>query len=521
MRPADLSGREGKLKRPAVLLAVALLALSTALAAYRVVSLGYPLMPTASGRTWQLQIDIHIEGGPGETTLELALPHEQAGQVLVEEKVTSGALDFNILRSGSTRLGTWSGPIGPKEEQIVYQAVVLVQANRPADTASPPPGSALSRLDKQEQELAGRLAGSLKVLRPQARARAAAAASEGTWGESRPPEEDIRAWGNLREKYGRVEAAVALLETSGLRARAVTGLLLAEGIETEPLRWIDVWTGTRWEPLRLETGEFEKSPLRLLPLSTDGSPPARVSGGELAEVRWIVSREMMSHWRSYYERVKRSDRFLDRWSLFRLPDDFQETFRILLLVPIGALIVGFLRNVIGFPTFGVFMPVLLALAFRSTGLLYGLGIFAAILCLGYGVRSGLDRLRLLLVPRMSVILTLVIVCFTLLALAGNKLGMRHLMAVGLLPFVILTMIIERFFVVIEESGLQEGLRMALGSAAVSMIAYAIISWEALQLTFFVFPELLAAVAALQILLGRYTGYRLSEAFRFRSLRGPS
>jgi hypothetical protein len=54
-----------------------------------------------------------------------------------------------------------------------------------------------------------------------------------------------------------------------------------------------------------------------------------------------------------------------------------------------------------------------------------------------------------------------------------------------------------------------------------MIAYAIISWETLQLTFFVFPELLAAVAALQILLGRYTGYRLSEAFRFRSLKGSS
>jgi hypothetical protein len=167
------------------------------------------------------------------------------------------------------------------------------------------------------------------------------------------------------------------------------------------------------------------------------------------------------------------------------------------------------------------MPVLLALAFRSTGLLYGLGIFASILCLGYAVRSGLDRMRLLLVPRMSVILTLVIACFTVLALAGNKLGMRHLMAVGLLPFVILTMIIERFFVVVEESGLKEGLQMALGSAAVAMIAYAIISWETLQLTFFVFPELLAAVAALQILLGRYTGYRLSEVFRFRSLRGSS
>ena len=81
------------------------------------------------------------------------------------------------------------------------------------------------------------------------------------------------------------------------------------------------------------------------------------------------------------------------------------------------------------------------------------------------------------------------------------------------------MTIERFFVVIEEAGIREGLRTAAGSAAVSVITYQIISWEPLQLTFFVYPELLAGVAAAQILLGRYTGYRLSELFRFRTFTG--
>jgi len=93
-----------------------------------------------------------------------------------------------------------------------------------------------------------------------------------------------------------------------------------------------------------------------------------------------------------------------------------------------------------------------------------------------------------------------------LALAGNKLGMRNLMAVGCCRLVILTMIIERFFIVIEESGLREGLQMAserrrgddrlchyqLGGPAANLLRL---------------PELLAAVAALQVILGRYTGYR--------------
>ncbi len=96
--------------------------------------------------------------------------------------------------------------------------------------------------------------------------------------------------------------------------------------------------------------------------------------------------------------------------------------------------------------------------------------------------------------------------------------MREVMAVGLLPFVILTMTIERVFVLSEEAGFREALRTAAGSAAVAAITYVLLHLDPLQITFFVYPELLFAVAGFQVLLGRYTGYRLSEYIRFRRLR---
>lgn len=213
--------------------------------------------------------------------------------------------------------------------------------------------------------------------------------------------------------------------------------------------------------------------------------------------------------------------FLERWSLLRLPPEFQGTFRILLLVPMGTLVVSILRNLIGLPTFGIFMPVLMALAFRNTGLAYGLGIFAGVILAGYAVRCAIDRLHLLLVPRLSVILTVVIACFTVLAMIGNRFGVREFMAVGLLPFVILTMTIERFFIIVEEKGVQEGLVTAAGSGAVAAASHEIINNRILQSAFFISPELLLAVAALQVLLGKYTGYRLSEFVRFRKIGGDS
>jgi hypothetical protein len=344
---------------------------------------------------------------------------------------------------------------------------------------------------------------------------------KGIWGIPPPDGEDLQAWSAFHEKHDRVTAFLVLLRAAALPARVVHGLQLAESMTNSTLTWIEIWTGEEWESLQPEKGEIYQKPAPLLALTTNGLPAVRVINGELSEVRWTLNREIITQWHMHFERILRSNRFLDRWSLFRLPPEFQRTFRILLLVPIGALMICLLRNVVGFPTFGIFMPVLMALAFRNTGLLYGLGIFAGVVLIGYVVRRWISKLRLLLVPRLSVILTLVIIFFTVFALIGNKVGLRELMAVGLLPFVILTMTIERFFIIIEEAGAREGLWTAAGSAAVATITHEIIHFEPLQLTFFVYPELLFAVAAVQVLLGRYTGYRLSEFIRFRKLRGTS
>ena len=378
-----------------------------------------------------------------------------------------------------------------------------------------------ANIDESEQRLAKRLVKKWDSLPPTERLRSIVAAVKGSGETPFLNDQDLRLWSDFQEGHTQQEVFLLLLQAADLPARVVEGLQLTESVTTKTLVWIEVWAGQEWEYIQPETGEMYQNPIPLLPLTVGGLPVVRIINGELLEVRWTLNREIINQWRMHFERIMRSNRFLDRWSLFRLPEEFQGTFRILILVPIGALMICLLRNTVGFPTFGIFMPVLMALAFRNTGLLYGLGIFAGVVFIGYAVRRWINKLRLLLVPRLSVILTLVIIFFTVFALIGNKVGLRELMAVGLLPFVILTMTIERFFIIVEEAGVREGLRTAAGSAAVAAITHEIIHLEPLQLTFFVYPELLFAVAAVQVLLGRYPGYRLSELIRFRRLRRTS
>ncbi len=507
------------MKKPAAWLAFFLFVITGALLLYRVFVLGYPLLPAARGQTWAISIDLYVEAGEEGAKVALGLPLEQSGRMVIEERISAGAQSIDIHREGPNRIGIWSVPGKQGEKVVNFRTTVHVRPWRVGREAGPPPRSEPLPKGGEEQALAERLVSGWKNLPSPLRIKAIAATATGRWIDPPPGNSEIHAWTAIRERLGQELALLTLFHAAGLPSRVVSGLLLVNSVVRAPLRWIEIWNGQKWERLRPDSGEFWEPKIVFLPLIYGDRPPVRVVGGDLREVRYVINREPISDWKLYFEQTGRSDRFLDRWSLFRLPEDFQKTFRILLLVPIGALMISALRNLIGFPTFGIFMPVLMALSFRNTGLEYGLGIFFGILLLGYAVRRALDKLRLLLVPRMSVLLTLVICCFTILALVGSKIGLREFMAVGLLPFVILTMVIERFFVLVEEAGVAAGARTALGSAIVSVITYFIISWEPLQLTFFLYPELMVAVTALQILVGQYSGYRLMELFRFRKLVG--
>ena len=512
------------MKRPALWLAVFLFLISLSLIGYRVLRLGYPLLPTPSVKAWGVTMEIFFEpASRSEKEMEIraSLPESRPGQTVIEQRDLSGSLQFHILPEGVNQIGVWSGE--PEGEGVLsYSATVLLNPKRVRKPKPPGPESFPAVIaDKSEQILARRLVQKWNSLDALGKLKAIGGTAKGIWRKPMPDDNDLKQWSAIQKKYGAERALLVLLRAADFPVRKVQGFVLAESVATQPDRWISVWTGKKWEHMQPETGDLYPESVRLLPLMIGDAPLTSISGGKLQEVRWSINKQTLSRWRAHFERIQKSTRFLDRWSLFTIPNQFQEIFHILLLVPIGVLMISVLRNIVGFPTFGIFMPVLMALAFRSTGLGYGLGIFAGVVSIGYLLRRGIDRLRLLLVPRLSFLITFVILAFTVFALIGSKFGVREFMAVGLLPFVILSMTIERFFILIEESGASVALRTAAGSAAVAAITYKIIQIDPLQLTFFVYPELLFVIMGLLLLLGNYSGYRLSEILRFRILGGKS
>jgi uncharacterized membrane protein len=189
------------------------------------------------------------------------------------------------------------------------------------------------------------------------------------------------------------------------------------------------------------------------------------------------------------------------------------------MIPIGALIMVIMRNLVGIDAFGTFMPVLIALAFRETKLLWGVILFTLLVALGLSIRFLLERLRLLLVPRLSAVLIVVVMLMLFISMMSHRMGLETGLSVALFPMVIIAMTIERMSVVWEERGPADAMRAGIGSLIVAVAAYIFMGMQWLEHLIFTFPELLLVVLALVVLAGRYTGYRLTEMQRFRALTG--
>jgi hypothetical protein len=152
---------------------------------------------------------------------------------------------------------------------------------------------------------------------------------------------------------------------------------------------------------------------------------------------------------------------------------------------------------------------------------WGLGIFAATVIVGWLLRKVLDRFHLLLIPRTAVLLTLIILFLLVVVVVGARYGVQVSGYLSLFPLIILTNMVERFWTVEAEDGSWASFKTLSGTLLVAAAVAVALSPDVVGRTVFRFPEAFGVVLAVLLLLGRYTGYRLSELYRFRDVIEPS
>ncbi len=82
------------------------------------------------------------------------------------------------------------------------------------------------------------------------------------------------------------------------------------------------------------------------------------------------------------------------------------------------------------------------------------------------------------------------------------------------PIIITAWIIERASITWEEEGVRNAVRQVVNSVFVAVVTYGVISNEYIRHIMFAFNEWNLVILFVVMLLGTYTGYRLTELKRF-------
>ena len=465
------------------LLSVVLTLLGLGLFGYKVHVLGFPLRPQEQTQIWNIEAAVRFEPGPAAVKATLRIPSLTPGFALLDENFVSRGFGLATRNAPAGREAQWTLRQASGPQTLYYRALVYRDATRIADTT--PPFPAPPQLDEPSR-----------------------IAMEGLIAEVRRQSADVASFTtellrhlNLAQNDPYVSVFLRRGSTSADRARrdrvaggrADSRAYRARHSAAQPAG-PGAGGAAAGGPRRRAVALFQSADARAGPaarflhLVARRRAHRRHRGRLGADVTLAVQQNLLDSMLVAERRAEKIGSHSMDFSLFSLPIATQAVYSVLLMIPVGALVILFLRNFVGVKTFGTFMPVLVALAFRETLLVWGIVLFVVIVSLGLLIRFYLERLRLLLVPRLTVVLTVVVLLMAGISVLSHKLGIQPGLSIALFPMVIISMTIERMSIVWEERGASEAIQEGTGSLVVAAAAYVVMGIAAVAHLIFVFPS---------------------------------
>ncbi len=211
------------------------------------------------------------------------------------------------------------------------------------------------------------------------------------------------------------------------------------------------------------------------------------------------------------------------WSVLSLLTNYMvrsgvsgKTIFLLLMLPVIAMILAFLKQVVGITTFGLFAPAIISLSFLVLGWWVGVLFLVFILLAGYLSRALMGSWHILYIPKMAIILGIVSITLLLLVGMGTAVGIS-LSHDTVFVLLIMSTLVESFLNVKSEQGLLSAV-LAIGQTVVAaLLCVLIVRWPAFETLVIAYPEVILLTVFINVLLGRYTGLRVTEYVRFREV----
>lgn len=206
----------------------------------------------------------------------------------------------------------------------------------------------------------------------------------------------------------------------------------------------------------------------------------------------------------------------------------KDIYVLLLLLPIVSTAVAIARYIIGAKSLSIFTPVILTFLFfelgklngnqdLARGLKFGLVLFFTLLA-GCALFSWVVRkLRMNYIPKLTLVIIGVISTIFLTMFLSLVLGLKGLVNVNQFTLIILVILTEPIFSVMARRSIRYGAISSVYTLITAVVCYVLITVLGLQTFIGNNPIVIVLVVILNVFIGRFTGLRLTEYWRFRDI----
>ncbi|WP_308724305.1 osmotic stress tolerance membrane protein RloB [Metapseudomonas otitidis] len=490
-----------------------LVTLGVLITAYQIFIQGIPITEDETDDLWNIDAKVEFQASPRDPIkVQMFVPPLNRDYVSLNESFISNNYGVSINRVDGNRKVTWSARRASGNQTLYYRLVLTKRYSGEKPKDKGPIFRDSIPVEGAEKIAAEALLAPIR----QHSADVETFISETIKRVNNVNDDNVKLLlGGDAGTPNKAKVIELLLSIAHVPMERVHTIRLAADQPQSPELWLRSFNGESWLYFNPETGQ-QGLPGDRLVWWTGDEPLITVDGGKKAQVTFSLNNSEMNAIRLAKLTDENTDADFLEYSLYGLPLQTQQTYQIMIMIPIGVLVILILRNLGGLQTLGTFTPVLIALAFRETQLGFGIALFTIITALGLSLRSYLEHLKLQMLPRLSVVLTFVVILIAVISLLSHKLGLERGLSVALFPMVILTMTIERLSITWEERGGGHAFKVAIGTLFAATLAHLLMTVPELTYFVFTFPAVLLILVGFMLAMGRYRGYRLTELFRFKA-----
>src|SRR3990167_412075 len=336
-------------------LILALLIAGIGIFLYRHFVLEVPLVDSETVASWTVEANLHFTPEKNSSVKAIfIIPYKPPGFAIIDEYFVAQNYSINTSLSGYNRQATWSlRRSNGSQQSLFYRAIVREAENHVQQLASPP------RIKHQQLEENERLAVQTIIEKARQSSVDIHTFAQATLKELNHTTGDAKLLVKEYNEEHIINAAIQVLNSANIFAMPVKGISLAQQSKVNFKTMLAVFNGKEWFYFNPKTG-VSGLPNNFLAWEYGDEAMFDVVGGKKPQFTLTISPTPINALSIAKSRGLQADSQLLRFSLLQLPVNVQETYKILLTVPIGAFIILILRNFIGISTFGTFMPVLIA-----------------------------------------------------------------------------------------------------------------------------------------------------------------